>query len=585
MTRMALPVVLALLALLASVSLVMHDSFYSAMEVRPEDAGVSDFDVVVRGVVYLGLPVGAAAVAATGVFVVARLLGTGLLAVALALLAAGAAAALVAVAMAPGASAFATGSFLRIVGALVLLLAFATVVALVIGFLGGGSGAGLALGWLALAVMTLAAVPALLLARSAGEALAQDARGGHVLQPGAFDPLQVRAQPACVLPRTTAETVEPIKTFVLLGESTAGALLYDPGSRRAFTIPAARIGVLGVVNETCREPAEPVPVETGTPAEDAALARLFRPILRFDSQEPWRPLNIDRFVAETFRDPPTRHLVCPEQGACRPIGSTADLTTGAARLDLRGQRSDGADQQAPPGPGCPRSGVVLDCESDASAIYYSVTRQDRRVFIDYWWFLRYNHFPLPVGPRGPCGGRPTPKSQHEGDWEGVTVVTKFGKPQELDYVIYSAHGHGFRYRRLSFEAKKRPEVYVACGSHAGYPRPCAKRRGCRQTKACRPNPCRSPLSLIAEAPADGMSGWHRNLDADCFKATPCLLPFPSDERSAAPSGWTSWLGRWGNKGGPRSPARQGRFIDPWKAILADRIDFGSKTAGEAPSSG
>jgi hypothetical protein len=588
MTRVAVPVVLALLALLASISLVMHDSFYSAMKVRPEDAGISDFDIVVRGVVYLGLPVAAAAVAATGVLLWAGAVAFGTrgrqwAAAVLAVVVAGGAAAIVAAVMAPGALDFATGSFLRLVGALIVLLGFATVLALLIGFMRRGTGPNLFLGWLALAIMTLAAVPALLLARSAGEALARDARSGLLLQPGALDPLQVRAQPACVLPRTPAETIAPVKNFVLLGESTAGALLYDPDYRRAFTIPAERIGVLGVVNETCREPGEPVPVETGTPAEDAALARRFRPILRFDSREPWRPLNVERFVAETFPDPPTRHLVCPERGDCRAIGSTADLTDAAARLELRGSRSDGSDQRAPPS--CPRSSPVLDCLNDASAIYYRVTRQDRRVFIDYWWFLRYNHFPLPVGPGGPCGGRPTPKSQHEGDWEGVTVVTKFGRPRELDYVIFSAHGHPFRYRGLQSEPQgRRPVVYVACGSHAGYPRPCASRRGCRQTKACRPNPCRDPLSLLAEAPSDGKSPWHRNSDAACFTTTPCLLPFPADERTAAPTGWTAWQGRWGNKRGPRSPARQGHFIDPWDAILTDRADFDRKAAGKAPSS-
>jgi hypothetical protein len=605
-TRIVASVVVALLVLLAAVSLVMHDSFYAAMEVRPEDAGISEVDVVIRGLVYLGLPVVAAAVAAAGVFVAAiaarrrrerrtkarragrwLTLGTLALAVPTVVLVAGALAALVVVALAPGVHDFATGSSLRLLGALIVVLAFATVLALLIGFVRHGTGPSLTFGWLAIAVMTVAAVPALLLARSAGDALAQDARAGRQLQPGAFDPLQVRAQPACVLPQTPAETLTPVRAFVLLGESPAGgALLYDRADRRSFVIPAARLGVIGVGGDVCREPGEPVPLEVGTPAEDAALAKRFRPLLLFDSREPWRPLNIERFVGESFPDPPTRHLLCPPNGACRPIGTTADLTDSAERVNVRGRRGDGSDHAAP---ACPRTAPLLDCENDASAIYYHVSRQDRRVFVDYWWFLRFNHFPRPVGLNGPCGGRSTPGSQHEGDWEGVTVVSKFGRPEEIDFVVFSAHGLGFRYRKLPVASDKRPAVFVACGSHAAYPRACTALRGCQQTRACRPNPCRRPVSRLPEAPADGARPWHRNDDEACFSSTPCLLPLPTvpgtAQEAPKPSDWTAWPGRWGIKGGPRSPGRQDRFADPWDVIHSDRADFDPAATGDAPASG
>ena len=602
MTRLVTAVVIALVAVLAGVSLVLHDSFYVAMKVRPEDAGASELDIVVRGVIYLGLPVAAAAIAAGGIFVLAMARGIGatregrsrlktVAAVVVTVALAGAVAAGLAAVMAPGARDFARESSLRLVGALVVVLAFATVMALLIGFLRRGKPVTLAAGWLALAIMATAAVPALMLAHSAGESLAERARAGMVLQPGALDPLQLRAEPACILPRTATETLAAARLYVLLGEASGGAVLYDAGGRRSFTLPADRLGVLGRSQDVCRVPGEPVPIEAGTPTEDAALAKRFRPVLRFDSREPWRPLNVERFVAETFPDPPTRHLICPERGECAPIGSTADFAGGAIRLDVRGRRSDGADHSAPAGAGCPRDTVLLDCENDGSAMYYFVTRQDRRVFVDYWWFLRYNHFPLPLGPRGPCGGRPTPKSQHEGDWEGVTVVTKFGKPEELDYVVYSAHGHGFRYRGIAAKPNERPTVFVACGSHASYPRGCAATRGCRQTSACRPNPCRQEASDIAEAPADGARRWHRNDDAECFDArkSACLLPFPAQpataEQATLPAEWTAWAGRWGNARGPRSPARQGRFIDPWDVILTERTNFGRMPPGEPPANG
>ena len=582
-------VVVALVALLAATALVIHDSFFAELGIRPEDAGASDFDIVVRGVLYLGLPVAAAAVAATAVLIgiatVTRSrvpdsptklpLGAVLLVVATA----AAAAATVGLLLGPGFFSFAGESFRRIVGALVIVLAFATVLALTVGITAGAQAPAAPAGWIALLVMTVAAVPTLLLARSAGNALAESARSGERLQSGALDPLQVRAEPACILPREPEEaSLTLTKTYVRIGESSAGAVVLDPTTRRAFLVPAGRLGVLGVADEVCRVPGEPVPVETGTPAEDAALARRFRPVLRFDSREPWRPVSVERLVAETFPDAPTRHQICRGPGPCRALGTSADLTGDRARLDLRGRREDGAEHRPPNAADCDLP--LLDCETDASAMYYRVTRQDRRVYVDYWWFLRYNHFPLPVGPGGPCGGRPTPKSQHEGDWEGVTVVTRFGRPREFDHVVFSAHGHSFRYRAARPELEgTRPRIYVACGSHAAYPRPCRGPRGCRQTAACRPNPCKSPRSALAEAPADGRAPWHRNDDDECFTTAPCLLAFPSE-------GWPLWRGRWGISGGPRSPGRQGRFAEPWRTVLTDRTGFDrSPQPGVAPQQG
>jgi hypothetical protein len=591
-----LVVSLAVVALLAATALVMHDSFFTGIGVRPEDAGASDADIVIRGVIYLGLPVGAAAVAATGV-----LLGLAALvqarrsdrprplarvAVATVVLVAAGAAVTVTAVLVPGFISFATGSALRVVGALIIVLAFATVLALTVGMTAGGGAPSLVTGWLALAVMTIAAVPTLLLARSAGDTLAQAALEGARLDPGAFDPLQVRAGPACILSREPEASIAPTKVYVRLGESSAGTLVFDQRSKRAFHVPPDRLGVLGVADEVCRVPGDAVPLEVGTPAEDAALARTFRPLLLFDSREPWRPVNVERLVAETYPEPPTRHQICPARGECQAIGTSADFTARRVRLDLHGQRSDGADYRPPGTTACPDNEALLDCESDASAIYYRVTRQDRRVYIDYWWFLRYNHFPFPAGPRGRCGGGPTPKSQHEGDWEGVTVVTKFDQPRALDYVLYAAHGHSFRYRKLrSALDGQRPQIFVACGSHAAYPRPCRGPRGCRQTSVCRPNPCKTMRSVLAEAPADGGAPWHRNADKECFTTAPCLLAFPTSPSGAA-DGWPIWSGRWGATHGPRSPARQARFSEPWATVISDRVEFDrSQQPGKAPEQG
>ena len=589
MTRTLVAAAVALLAVLAGVSLVLQDSFYSELGVRPEDAGASEWDSVVRGVVYLGLPVGAAGILCAGVLVAAERLSRDALKTAakvvpvVAFLVAAGIAIGVAALMAPGALSFARGSVLRIVGGLIVVLAFATALAVLLAFARRETGPSVAQSWLTLAIIMIAAVPALTLARSAGVELADRARDGSLLEPGALDPLQVRAQPTCLLGPDAETATAPAKGFVLLGESTGGAVLYDRDERRAFVIAPTRLGVLSHSGDVCREPGAPTPLETGTPADDADLAKRFRPRLQFDSREPWRPLDVEGFVGETFPEEPNHHLVCTSAKSCKPLTSTADLNAAVASLDLRGHRNDGSDQKAP----CATTGVLLDCETDASAIYYNVTRQDRRVYIDYWWFLRYNHFPLPVGPGGPCGGRPTPKSQHEGDWEGVTAVTKFGNPEALDFVAFASHTHTLRYRGLAPELDHgRPKVYVACGSHAGYPRPCARVRGCRQTSACSPNPCGTHRSRLAEAPSDGAAGWHRNDDKACFTGRPCLLPFPTVQPAAAgeaPSPtWTTWAGRWGVRGSPRSPGRQARFMRPWEAVLSDRTSFDPSTPGEAP---
>jgi hypothetical protein len=87
---------------------------------------------------------------------------------------------------------------------------------------------------------------------------------------------------------------------------------------------------------------------------DAELALAFRPLVRFDNSEDWRPLNLDRFFAE--RDPSTGaayHRIC-DGGACSPITSVAGLAlhhTSSSTLDIHGSGSEancGAAAEAAP---------------------------------------------------------------------------------------------------------------------------------------------------------------------------------------------------------------------------------------------
>jgi hypothetical protein len=306
------------------------------------------------------------------------------------------------------------------------------------------------------------------------------------------------------------------------------------------------------------------------------LAERFRPWLLFDSSERWRPLEVSRLLAESGRGAPA-HRFCTQTGAraaCSDIEDEAGFrrkvdetrTLGqSSYVDLAGGKLGeyrGPRDCAPP---------LLDCGDGAeSAIYYHVTKSNDRLYVDYWWFLRFNNFQR-TKPRLSCASRTGREQQicgeHEGDWEGVTVVTRPGEDDELDYVVYAAHSGAFRYAaaEIGRRGDMRPKVFVARGSHASYPRRCAA--SCDQPIAV------EGLLTLPEAEFDGGAGWERNAE-DCPAGAPgsCLLPLPRPQSDAR--AWTVWPGRWGGGCGdvcrgapgpdsPRSPGLQERYQSPW----------------------
>jgi hypothetical protein len=312
------------------------------------------------------------------------------------------------------------------------------------------------------------------------------------------------------------------------------------------------------------------------PLDDRTAGRLawrFRPRLVFDAREPWRPLEIGRLLAERFPTSPGAHRLCMSS-RCRPVRDVADLRAApGAGLDLHDGRS-GPDARC-------HVGVLRDCDRGArTAIYYRALRiPDGRVAIDYWWFLRFNHFPMRElrDDDATCGGYGVEKFDHEGDWEGVTVVADPGARTPAR-VMYSAHGHWFWYASLAAD-ERRPRVYVACGSHANYPAACAA--GCHQTRTgCRITICEQPVSGRAEAPFGGQVPWGRNPDAACSEPPVCLLPLPTGIEAAsaglraAEGVFTYWAGSWGTGGAPRSPGLQGHFTTPWRFLPTERTTFG-----------
>jgi hypothetical protein len=304
------------------------------------------------------------------------------------------------------------------------------------------------------------------------------------------------------------------------------------------------------------------------------LAARFRPWLRFDTAEHWRPLSITTLLAEQRGGRPA-HQYCKRTSpkpTCSPIENEAAFNQQIGRdgalglptyIDLAGERLKHYR-----GPG--RCEPLYDCGAGpGSAIYYHVIQSNDRFYIDYWWFFRFNNF-YRTHPRSSCRRESFRHNgvcdEHEGDWEGITVVTPPNEDHRLDYVVYAAHKATFRYAAAGLGLRgMRPEVFIARGSHASYPSPCAL--GCKQPIAFQ------GLFDLPESRIDGGTGWERNADRCKPNARgSCLLDLLRPDRG--PQAWTAWSGLWGagceavclgkqGPSSPRSPGLQARYQSPW----------------------
>ena len=123
---------------------------------------------------------------------------------------------------------------------------------------------------------------------------------------------------------------------------------------------------------------------TGRPGDEVANAAWeFRPHLRFDRKEPYRPLDVDRFLAEKTERGEAAHTACHRRGEgladpCVDLAGADGLFPARSRIrvyvDIRGERRYGTD-------------VVADRAPDASEIYYRAKRDGDRLYIQYWWFF------------------------------------------------------------------------------------------------------------------------------------------------------------------------------------------------------
>lgn len=273
-----------------------------------------------------------------------------------------------------------------------------------------------------------------------------------------------------------------------------------------------------------------------------SVALRFRPYLLFDLGERWRPLDVPYFLDELLDDG-TDHRLCDPAGNCLHSPALSDLASPYKVLDINGTTGNASSFQTPSHL-CYKAPGGQDCDKGSySAIYYEPTRDPALgyLYLDYWFFYRYNDDPI------------FPEGNHEGDWEGLTVVVDpTGPPNNTggpvaSYVLYATHDENTWSAYLGAPETTHAEGYVAQGTHATYPDPCRPAYG----DYCGP----------FEVSYDGLSPWGRNDETEC--ATNCAIRFENIDGGA----WASWDGTWGIDGffgpggdSPSSPGQQGRFV-------------------------
>ena len=193
------------------------------------------------------------------------------------------------------------------------------------------------------------------------------------------------------------------------------------------------------------------------PAQATGVPRLltkFQPVLVFHPGEELRPTAVESFVRDSNLEAatsPTAWIVVNPSPTADGLPATSppvwrlnqrDCFAGAPLGDLACYVAGAADEP----------GVT---------VYGRVTRDDKRIVLQYWLFYYDNLYRYPFLPPGAIW------QSHEGDWEVVTVV--LSKTRRPLSVGLSAHCSGETLPWSETELRKgHPTVYVALGSHANY---------------------------------------------------------------------------------------------------------------------
>ena len=183
------------------------------------------------------------------------------------------------------------------------------------------------------------------------------------------------------------------------------------------------------------------------PAASAVqLAAKYAPVLRLASAEHYHPARLEDYLTKTVLrtgSPPHGTLA-----QAHPTLFSLPVTSTQTYLDVRGAEPNYRPSRYP---------VIEQQLRSARArptVYFHLAYQpgQGRVAIEYWLFYLYNDF----------------YDQHEGDWEGVTVVLQNGAPLGAAYLQHQGQAW-VGWSALS-KSGTHPVVYVARGSHADYPK-------------------------------------------------------------------------------------------------------------------
>lgn len=307
-----------------------------------------------------------------------------------------------------------------------------------------------------------------------------------------------------------------------------------------------------------------------------SLAHRFEPVLRFDTSEKWRPLNVEQFFAEK------RQYLCDEKTGCEsePLASAAGLNkdrSSTAYVKVAGEGIEESSYHSPYSE-C-TSGGLLDCDTGPrSAIYYrSPGVFGGYEYIDYWFFYRANDYQGEI-------------DFHQGDWENVTVAPS-RTTDSFDYAAFSQHGTDYAYARGVLRCENKPEsitpsagtcsstsdridTMVARGSHADFTTPCESEL---------PTDCRNNNEHIGEIePAEFENGYDgKKLWGNAWEPE-ALLEMPA----AGTNNWSDWPGKWGSPSpelsvqgdGPPSPVNQSYKVECAKINNEPSCETGPRTS-------
>lgn len=296
-----------------------------------------------------------------------------------------------------------------------------------------------------------------------------------------------------------------------------------------------------------------------------ALALRYRPLLYFDSQESFFPLNVTAAMKEGRVDE-CRYVVQNSNSNCKDVNTPADLDSSYDYLSIKGGSA----------------GLPADTGGRGSTYYVHVVRNGPNVYLDFWVYYAQN--PLPVAKQILCGpGLRAPELtcfEHPADWEGLVVVlgpcktnvnvnspchntpagalriiaVNYAQHRGVVHIAWNTLLAHWAPRGLAVTGDERPLAYIALDSHASYPLPCSA--GCG-----------------LESHYNGRLPWGNN-GAQC--GTTCLEALPTNS-DGSPASWNDFPGHWGKQSciwlgsycdvgpAPRAPAFQTRYKQPWNA--------------------